>query len=86
MPTRNLVGLRSVPNFRKKLVVSVIGANVTGRFVRSPDLGPFFVAARCDAVWACPVLVPPQVLFWASFRSKATGLFHPNAESRRRGL
>jgi hypothetical protein len=36
--------------------------------------------------WACPVFVPLQVLVYATFRSKATGLFQPNAEWRRRGL
>ncbi len=38
------------------------------------------------AVWTCPVFVPPQVLVWATFRSKATGLFQPGAECLRRGL
>ena len=33
-----------------------------------------------------PFLVPPQVLVYATFRSKATGLFQPSAECRRRGL
>lgn len=42
-----------------------------------------YVAA---AYWICPVFVPLQVLVCAALRSKATGLFHPNAECRRRGL
>jgi hypothetical protein len=36
--------------------------------------------------WTCHVFVPPQVLVYATLRSKATGLFHPSAEWRRRGL
>jgi hypothetical protein len=36
--------------------------------------------------WTCHALVPPQVLVEATLRSKATGLFQPNAECRRRGL
>ncbi len=36
--------------------------------------------------WTCRVFVPPPVLVSATFRSKATGLFHPRAECRRRGL
>lgn len=36
--------------------------------------------------WTCPAFVPPQVLVSATFRSKATGLFQPNAECRRLGL
>ena len=35
---------------------------------------------------SCPVFVPPQVLVWATFGSKATGLFEPSAECRLRGL
>ncbi|MGY3669023.1 hypothetical protein ACW9UM_09050 [Marinovum sp. KMM 9989] len=37
-------------------------------------------------IWTCHALVPPQVLVYATFRSKATGLFQPSAEWRRRGL
>ena len=36
--------------------------------------------------WTCHAFVPPPVLVLATFRSKATGLFHPNAECLRRGL
>lgn len=36
--------------------------------------------------WTCRVFVPLQVLVYATFRSKATGLFQPNAEGRSRGL
>ena len=36
--------------------------------------------------WTCPAFVPPLILFYATFRSKATGLFQPSAECRRRGL
>lgn len=39
-----------------------------------------------SSIWICPVFVPLQVLVYATFRSKATGLFQPNAEWRRRGL
>ena len=39
-----------------------------------------------SALWTCRAFVPPQVLVQATFRSKATGLFQPNAECRRRGL
>ena len=38
------------------------------------------------AHWTCRGLVPLQVLVQATFRSKATGLFPPMAEWRRRGL
>ena len=38
------------------------------------------------AAWTCHGLVPPQVLVYATFRSKATGLFQPSAECLRRGL
>ncbi len=30
--------------------------------------------------WTCHAFVPLQVLVYATFRSKATGLFQPNAE------
>ncbi len=36
--------------------------------------------------WSCRVFVPLRVLVYATLRSKATGLFPPNAEWRRRGL
>ena len=36
--------------------------------------------------WTCREFVLPQVLFQATLRSKATGLFQPRAECRRRGL
>jgi len=52
------------------------------------DLSRFRAApgARLSHLWTCPVFVPLQVLVYATFRSKATGLFQPNAEWRRRGL
>jgi hypothetical protein len=36
--------------------------------------------------WTCPVLVPPYVLVYATFPSKATRLFQPGAECLRPGL
>jgi cell division protease FtsH len=42
--------------------------------------------ARLMAVWTCHVFVPLQVLVYATFLSKATGLFQSNAECRLRGL
>ena len=38
------------------------------------------------ALRTCHVLVPPQVLVYATFRWNATGLFQLNAECLRRGL
>ena len=40
----------------------------------------------CIGDWSCPVFVPLPVLVYATFRSKAIGLFQPNAECLRRGL
>ena len=39
-----------------------------------------------NGMWTCRGSVPLRVLVYATFRSKATGLFQPNAECRRRGL
>ena len=36
--------------------------------------------------WTCHVFVPLLMLVYETFRSKATGLFQPSAECRRRGL
>jgi len=44
------------------------------------------VSELASRFWTCRALVPLQVLVYATFRSKATGLFQPNAEWRRRGL
>jgi len=46
-------------------------------------LGPNTLA---DSGWTCPAFVPPLILFYATFRSNATGLFQPSVECRRRGL
>lgn len=39
-----------------------------------------------EAIWTCHGLVPLRVLNYAAIRSKANGLFQPNAECLRRGL
>lgn len=39
-----------------------------------------------QAIWTCRGFVPVRCSCYAAFRSKATGLFQPNAECRRRGL
>ncbi|MCK0122612.1 hypothetical protein MWU61_18825 [Loktanella sp. F6476L] len=44
------------------------------------------IAMIKEQEWTCRAFVPPQVLVYAAFRSKATGLFQPSAECRRRGL
>ena len=41
---------------------------------------------KMHADWSCHVFVPPPLLVYATWRSKAKGLFPPNAECRRRGL
>ena len=44
------------------------------------------VGAQVAIFWSCRVFVPRQVLVQAIWRSKAKGLFPPDAECRRRGL
>ena len=58
--------------------------------LRVRDLGRMRqVDLRCfpfDPAWSCRVFVPLQVVVYATWRSKANGLFPPNVECRRRGL
>lgn len=42
--------------------------------------------AGADTVWTCRGFVPVRFSCYAALRSKATGLFQPNAECRRRRL
>lgn len=44
------------------------------------------VVGNWPDAWTCHGLVPLQVLSYAAIRSKAKGLFQPNAECLRRGL
>ncbi|WP_163849566.1 alcohol dehydrogenase catalytic domain-containing protein [Pseudooceanicola aestuarii] len=60
------------------------GFDVVFDTVGGANLTNTFAAAALN--WTCPAFVPPQVLVYATYRSKATGLFQPSAECRRRGL
>ena len=62
-------------DFRKGM--DGLAGYVINKFALDPITGAF---------WTCRAFVPPQVLVYATFRSKATGLFQPSAECRRRGL
>jgi hypothetical protein len=62
---------RSIP------IGAVLGACFTGTDKGAPTE---WVMKTDAAHWSCHVFVPPQVLVYAAFRSKATGLFQPSVE------